>query len=720
MRTTTRTAPWMIGPLVLLLAAGAQAATQLTTTLVASGLARPVFVTSPPDDERLFIVEQRSGTEGRVRIVANGALLARPFLRIAPVATGSEQGLLGLAFAPDYATSGRFYVHYNDAAGTTRLARYTVSADPDSANPTGEVIYSLSQPFSNHNGGWIAFGPDGYLWMALGDGGSGGDPGDRAQNIDVAYGKILRFDVSGMGNAAPAPGNPFAGAIPGLDAVWCFGLRNPWRCSFDRLTGDLILGDVGQDVWEEIDFAPASAERGKGWNWGWRCYEGNVQYAESTTTPCGSCGAPGCELHFPAYVYSHTLGRCSVTAGYVYRGCRIPDLQGTFFFGDYCGAQIYSGTFVGGSLVGIADRTVELDPAGALAIGSISSFGEDAFGELYVCDLGGEVYRIDPRTGVAESDMPELRVATAAGDTLGATGVGNAIAPGITPFAHPGSRLRGVGYLKDAAIRACPESSPGCSTTHLRLGAWDCDVTACVDVDSATLARTFVFTNASQTIQALAFVDVVAPLLGGDADVGRAFGAPAADRTVQLAIHETSAPALFLTQQGVATNAILNVDLDAAGAIEARVAADAPLTGSLVAGPAALATAISFDFGWLAPAAAETALVVTRLLSSVPTGTEPGDRVDIAPALGIRGPMPFRTQLQMSLALPRAGRVRIEVFDARGRRLRRLVDGERAAGSHVVTWDGRDDDGRDLGSGSFFVRLRSPAGERSLQVVRVQ
>ena len=385
----------------------ARAATPLTTVRVAVGLTRPVFVTAAPGDTaRLFIVEQRgSGNRGRIKIVKHGVLLARSFLTTDPLSTGFEQGLLGLAFAPDYAVTGRFYINYTRADGTTIVARHTVSADPDSANPVGVQILTVAQPFDNHNGGWLGFGPDGYLYVALGDGGSGGDPDDRAQNLNTLLGKLLRLDVSGASYAIP-PDNPFAGATPGLDEIWAFGLRNPWRPAFDRATGDLVIADVGQGQVEEIDFQPASSNGGE--NYGWRCYEGSNFFSESATIPCGSCLAAGCPKISPSYEYDHTLGRCSATGGYVYRGDSIPDLDGVYFFADYCAGTIYSGRLLGGALTDFRDRTAELAPAGGLDIGSITSFGEDAGGELYICDQEGEVFKIvhGDLTGVENEASP--------------------------------------------------------------------------------------------------------------------------------------------------------------------------------------------------------------------------------------------------------------------------------------------------------------------------
>ncbi|HEU4940555.1 MAG TPA: PQQ-dependent sugar dehydrogenase [Candidatus Eisenbacteria bacterium] len=395
----------------------AQVVPPLTTVCVARGLSFPLYVTAPPGDTtRLFVVERRgSDNRGRIKIIRNGAVLPTPFLTTEVLASGNEQGLLGLAFAPDYAQSGRFYVDYTDATGTTRIVRFQVSADPNVANPVGTNILTIAQPFANHNGGWIGFGPDdGYLYIAMGDGGDAGDPGDRAQNLNSLLGKILRIDVSGSGYTIP-PSNPYAGATTGLDEIWSFGLRNPWRCSFDRQTHDFVIADVGQSSREEVDFVPAGT--GAGANYGWRCYEGTMSYTTSTTTPCLTCSNPSCPFVFPATEYIHAGGRCSITGGYVYRGSKIPALQGSYFYADYCTGQIYSGKFQGGSLTGITERTADLVPAGGLyTIGQVTSFGEDARGELYICDSDGEVYRVvteDSIVGVGGGGAParvQLRV----------------------------------------------------------------------------------------------------------------------------------------------------------------------------------------------------------------------------------------------------------------------------------------------------------------------
>lgn len=384
-------------------AASADAA--LTTTLVANGLARPLFVTHAPGDfSRIFVIEQRvgTGTTARIRIVTlpDHTLLATPFLTVSGVSTGDEQGLLGLAFHPNYASNGYFYINYTDSGGTTRIVRYTVSADPNVADAaSATAVLSISQPFANHNGGWMGFGPDGYLYISTGDGGSANDPGNRAQNKDLLLGKMLRIDVNGddfpgdnTKNYSNPPDNPFVGAA-GADEVWAYGLRNPWRPSFDRATGDLFIADVGQGTWEEIDFQPASSQGGE--NYGWRCMEGNHCTGQSGCTCDINCG--NALLVCPIYEYNHNADgfSCSVTGGYVYRGCAIPDLVGTYFFADYCSNRIKSFRY-DGTISGLVDRTTELDPPGGATITSITSFGEDAFGELYICDRGGEVFKIIP------------------------------------------------------------------------------------------------------------------------------------------------------------------------------------------------------------------------------------------------------------------------------------------------------------------------------------
>ena len=376
-----------------------------TTVRVATNLTRPVFVTAPRGDpERLFIVEQA----GVIKILRSGSILARPFLNLSSIVddTGNEQGLLGLAFDPDYDTNGHFYVYFTWDPGPgddiSRLRRYTVSSDPDSADTTsGFEIMRVFQPFTNHNGGTIEFGPDGYLYWGLGDGGGFNDPDDRGQDPLDLLGKMLRIDptVDDFPNdpdqnyAVPA-NNPFVSDAGVRDEIWALGLRNPYRWSFDRVNGDLYVADVGQSTWEEINWQSAASPGGE--NYGWRCYEGNASF---NSLGCG----PSTEYTFPIRAYNHgTDGfSCSVTGGFVYRGAAIPSLVGSYLYADHCSWQIYSFEVVAGALQNLQNRSAELDPGGGLVLGEISSFGEDGLGEMYIVDLGrnnppGEVYKIVP------------------------------------------------------------------------------------------------------------------------------------------------------------------------------------------------------------------------------------------------------------------------------------------------------------------------------------
>ncbi len=380
----------------------------LSTVLVASGLQSPVFVTHPPGDhERLFILQQG----GKVRIIKHGRLLDAPFLTISPISSGGERGLLGLAFHPNYPDVNAFFVNYTDVNGDTVVARYSVSDNPDVAGPAGDVIYFLNQPALNHNGGWLAFGPDGYLYVALGDGGGQRDPNGLGQRTDELFGNILRIDVSGddfpldpQRDYAIPTDNPFVGT-DGADEIWSFGLRNPWRNAFDSLTGDLYVADVGESVSEEINLQPASSTGGE--NYGWSCFEGNGCTSFGLCcAPTGTCACVQPDVVFPVHTYSHggSPFRCSITGGEVYRGCAIPGLDGRYFFADFCSAQIWSFRYDNG-VTDLIEHAADLAPGGGLSIQQISSFGTDAAGEIYVCDLGGEVYRIiaDPPLTVRET-----------------------------------------------------------------------------------------------------------------------------------------------------------------------------------------------------------------------------------------------------------------------------------------------------------------------------
>jgi len=347
--------------------------------LVASGLSTPLFLTAPPGDAaRLFIVEKT----GRIRIVKNGGLLSTPFLDLSSrVSNGSEQGLLGLAFHPLYAQNGTFVVNYTNPSGDTRVSRFTVSANPDLANGGSEqVILAVAQPFTNHNGGMVDFGPDGYLYIALGDGGSGGDPLGNGQDRTTLLGSILRLDIDGAAPYVIPPTNPFASSPTFKREIWAYGVRNPWRFSFDRTTGDLYIGEVGQGAREEIDFQPASSTGGE--NYGWNIMEGTICFS-----PSSGCNQTG--LTLPVLDYDHSQG-CSVTGGYVYRGTAVPALQGRYLYADWCQGWVRSFRMQGGQAVERMDWPT-LAPGG-----SITSFGQDAQGEVYVLVGQGSVYRIVP------------------------------------------------------------------------------------------------------------------------------------------------------------------------------------------------------------------------------------------------------------------------------------------------------------------------------------
>jgi glucose/arabinose dehydrogenase len=352
---------------------------------VVSGLQRPTYVTTASDDSgRLFVVEQ----PGRIRIVENGQLLDQSFLDIIDLVStaGNERGLLSVAFRHDYKTSGQFFVDYTrQPDGATIVARYNVSAaDPDVADRnSGVTILEIDQPESNHNGGQLQFGPDGYLYVGTGDGGGQGDqhgPIGNGQNLNVLLGKILRLDVNGTDTYQIPATNPFVNRSDARPEIWAYGLRNPWRFSFDRATNDLYIADVGQDTYEEIDFQPASDQGGE--NYGWRIMEGLHCY-----NPGSGCDQTG--LTLPIAEYTHAEGGCSVTGGYVYRGTQYPAMQGVYFFADYCSGKIWS---LQRDAAGQWQMIEHLE-AGFL----ISSFGQDQAGELYVVDHGGAVNRLVAR-----------------------------------------------------------------------------------------------------------------------------------------------------------------------------------------------------------------------------------------------------------------------------------------------------------------------------------
>lgn len=350
---------------------------RLRLELVASGLASPVALASPPGDTaRLFVAEQ----SGRVRIVRGGQLVATPFLDITSrVRAGGEQGLLGLAFDPGFPARPYVYVNFTDTNGDTHVERFRVSADPNVADPaSATLILFQKQPYANHNGGHLLFGPDGTLYIGLGDGGSGGDPQGNAQNLGTLLGKMLRIDVSNASASAPyviPRDNPFVGRAGARGEIWASGLRNPWRYAIDPATGLLYIADVGQGTWEEIDAAAVTAAAV---NYGWSRMEGAHCYGALT------CDRTG--LTLPVLEYDHTQG-CSVIGGFVYRGRRIPEIAGRYFYSDYCAGWLRSFRLVSGA-------ATEMKDWGIPNVGPVLSFGEDATGELYVLTASGRVYRL--------------------------------------------------------------------------------------------------------------------------------------------------------------------------------------------------------------------------------------------------------------------------------------------------------------------------------------
>lgn len=351
----------------------------------ASGLTSPVEITNA-GDSRLFVVQQN----GIIKILQpNGSANGADFLNISTkVSFNGERGLLGLAFHPQYSSNGYFFVYYNNTAGNIIVARYSVStSNPDVADPASEkILLNIPKPFDNHNGGSIHFAPDGNLWIVTGDGGSGGDPNNNAQNKNSLLGKMLRIDVNSSGPYNIPPGNPFAGAgVDGADEIWAYGLRNAWKWSFDLTSGNVMIADVGQGAIEEINRVPITQA---GVNYGWRCYEGNNAY--------NTAGCPGmATMTFPVAVYNHSGGRCSITGGYIYRGSQFPSLQGKYFFADYCSMQI-----------GIMNPDNSIVWTAASSGNNFSTFGQDFQKELYVAAVtSGKIFKITTGTlAVAETD----------------------------------------------------------------------------------------------------------------------------------------------------------------------------------------------------------------------------------------------------------------------------------------------------------------------------
>ncbi len=440
-------------------------AQDINLSFFTDSVSRPVYVTSPPGDlDRVFIVEQRlvASPSGRIRVFnrSTGNFISE-YLTVPGVGTFGEQGLVGMAFHPDYLNNGTFFIYYTDTDGDTFVERVQVSANPNVADETSrDVILTVEQPGPGHNAGWISFGPDGYLYIALGDGSCCGDDDaghnpeiGNSQDLDTLLGKMLRIDVDGddfpkddLRDYAIPPSNPFVG-VEGRDEIWAYGLRNPWRNAFDRVTGDLYIADVGQNTREEVSFQPASSTGGE--NYGWRCFEGNIAFNSD------NCG-PSSGMVFPFYEHFHggTPNRCAIIGGEVYRGCALEGFDGKYFFSDYCADQLWSFRYDGVNLTDFVDHTADVENPG-LTLNLISGFGTDGYGEIYVCSLSGDVYRISPETGFV--DMNENQIPDAC----------EHICPGdlTTTGANPGDGFHGV-----------PDSSVNLTDLLFYVSTWDADL----------------------------------------------------------------------------------------------------------------------------------------------------------------------------------------------------------------------------------------------------
>ncbi len=391
---------------LLISSAAAQGAIALET--LTFGLTSPVAAEAPLGDDRIFVVEQA----GRVRLFKNGFLQGASFLELTgKVAFGGERGMFDIAFHPEYSKNGQFFVSYSNFSGATVVERFRVSGfNPDLADAsTGQVILSVPQPAANHNGGALEFGPDGHLYIGLGDGGGSADPSCNGQNLGTLLGKILRIDVDPIdftGTYAIPPDNPFAFTPGARPEIFASGLRNPWRFSFDRENGNLMIGDVGEFLREEVSVSPLGS---KGLNFGWPVMEGNLCFGGSSC----AFGTPGCfhpAFRAPIHDYDHNpyTGGCSVIGGYVYRGSRIPGLQGSYFFGDFCSGKVWTLLTDGFSSFSLLDRTAELAGPGG-SVPTVTSFGEDGHGEILLVTFGGELRRVIPAGAVGTTPNAQAK-----------------------------------------------------------------------------------------------------------------------------------------------------------------------------------------------------------------------------------------------------------------------------------------------------------------------
>lgn len=372
----------------------------LSSKLIADGFKKPIFVTSHPEDASLlYVVEQG----GRIKIINNGKAAVTPFLDIDkrvvnPNRPGDERGLLGFAFHPNHAKNGKFYVNYMNNDGYTVVSEFSVKSKKKADHTSERILFDLEQPYRNHNGGHMEFGPDGYLYISIGDGGKAGDPLNAGQDLNTLFGKVIRIDVNTHPYGIPES-NPYYGQKDKRGEVWAWGFRNVWRFSFDRKTGDIYYGDVGQNKWEEVNYEPAGSPGGV--NYGWRLMEASHCY-----NPKNNCLKDGLTMPIVEYPndanYMVVLGGgsqadaegCSVTGGYVYRGKEITGLQGYYLFGDYCSGNIWTFKVLNGKAVEFENRTEEINLANGAFTTYISSFGEDANGELYIVEYNGGIYKL--------------------------------------------------------------------------------------------------------------------------------------------------------------------------------------------------------------------------------------------------------------------------------------------------------------------------------------
>ena len=378
----------------------------LSSVLIADGYKKPVFITSYPNNAKLlYIVEQA----GLIKLINVGKKLSRPFFDINkrvvnPNRPGDERGLLGFAFHPNHTNNGKFYINYMDNDGNTIISEFSTNSKLRADHKSERIILKLKQPYGNHNGGDIQFGPDGYLYISIGDGGKAGDPLNAGQDLSSLFGKIIRIDIEQKPYGIPKS-NPFFGQKDKREEIWAWGLRNVWRFSFDKQTGDKYLADVGQNKWEEVNFEPASSKGGL--NYGWRIMEANHCYDPKENCPTEGLIKPIIEYpndaNHPAFAFriieelsfSETdVEGCSVTGGYVYRGQKIKSMQGQYIFGDYCSGNIWTLKVVNGKAINFKNRTEEINIGGGEFTTYISSFGQDSDGEIYIIDYNGGIYKL--------------------------------------------------------------------------------------------------------------------------------------------------------------------------------------------------------------------------------------------------------------------------------------------------------------------------------------